>query len=122
MAWSFESGRAVYIQVAERIRRSVITGQYALGEQIPSVRTLAQQAAVNPNTIQHAFTELESEGILVSRGTSGRFVTDDKSVIESARLSEARKLVSSFVSSSLELLISKEEIYRYLKEDFDERS
>lgn len=122
MAWSFEPGRAVYIQVAERIRRNVITGKYASGEQIPSVRALAQEAAVNPNTVQHAFTELESEGILVSRGTSGRFVTDDKAVIERARLKEARALVSDFVSSTVELSISKEEILRYIKEDFDERS
>ena len=122
MAWSFEPGRAVYIQVAERIRRNVITGKYASGEQIPSVRALAQEAAVNPNTVQHTFTELESEGILVSRGTSGRFVTDDKAVIERARLKEARALVSDFVSSTVELSISKEEILRYIKEDFDERS
>ena len=122
MAWSFASGRAVYIQVAERIRRWVITGRYGCGEQIPSVRQIALDAAVNPNTVQHAFTQLESEGIIVSRGTLGRFVTEDKEVIKQARTREAAALVSEFASSAASLSLTLDEIINLLKEEYDERS
>lgn len=122
MAWSFAPGRAVYIQVAERIRRWVITGQYGCGEQIPSVRQIALDAAVNPNTVQHAFTELESEGIIVSRGTLGRFVTEDIEIIKQARETEARRLVSEFALSATSLSLTLDEIVKLLKEKYDERS
>ena len=122
MAWSFAPGRAVYIQVAERIRRWVITGRYGCGEQIPSVRQIALDAAVNPNTVQHAFTQLESEGIIVSRGTLGRFVTEDKEVINQARTREAAALVSEFASSAASLSLTLDEIINLLKEEYDERS
>jgi DNA-binding transcriptional regulator YhcF (GntR family) len=122
MAWSFAPGRAVYIQVAERIRRWVITGRYGCGEQIPSVRQIALDAAVNPNTVQHAFTELECEGIIVSRGTLGRFVTDDKEVIKQARIKEATALVSEFASSASSLSLTLDEIISLLKEEYNERS
>ncbi|MBQ8302325.1 MAG: GntR family transcriptional regulator [Clostridia bacterium] len=122
MAWSFDSGRAVYIQVAERLRRGVITGVYGPGEQIPSVRQLAFDAAVNPNTVQHAFSELESEGLIESRGTLGRFVTEDPEKIAVARKLEAKKLVGDFVSGALDLSLSEEETLQLIKEAFDERS
>ena len=122
MAWSFAPGKAVYIQVAERIRRWVITGRYRCGEQIPSVRCIATDAAVNPNTIQHAFSELESEGIIVSRGTLGRFVTEDKEIIKLAREREARLLVSEFASSAASLSLSLDEITNLIKEEYNERS
>lgn len=122
MAWSFDSGRAVYIQVAERLRRAVITGTYGPGEQIPSVRQLAFDAAVNPNTVQHAFSELESEGLIESRGTLGRFVTEDPEKIAVARNLEAKRLACNFVSGALDLSLSEEETIQLIKEAFDERS
>ena len=63
MAWKFTGDRAVYLQIAERVKKAVLSGVYPPGEQIPSVRQLALEAAVNPNTVQHAFTELENQGI-----------------------------------------------------------
>ena len=85
MAWNFSSDKPVYIQIAERIMTSVLAGDYKPGEQIPTVRQLAIQAAVNPNTVQHAFTELEKEGVIISQGTLGRYVTEDTEVIEACR-------------------------------------
>ena len=122
MAWKFESDRAVYLQVADRLRKWVITGKYGPGEQIPSVRQIAIDAAVNPNTVQHAFSELEVEGLIESRGTLGRFVTEDQKKITEAGRREARTLVNSFVDEILELSISREDFEKLLKEAFDERS
>ena len=130
MAWSFSSDKPVYLQVAERIRRSVITGEYAAGEQIPSVRALALSAAVNPNTVQHAFTELEDEGIIESRGTLGRFVTEDIAKLELARGRLAKDIVRDFVYRTSDLDISRDtliemidvELELLVKGESDERT
>jgi DNA-binding transcriptional regulator YhcF (GntR family) len=121
MAWKFDSDKAVYLQVADRLRKWVINGRYGPGEQIPTVRQLALDAAVNPNTIQHAFSELEREGLIESRGTLGRFVTEDSARIAEAGRKEARELVGAFVDEIIELSISEEEANKLIKEAFDER-
>ncbi len=121
MAWKFDSDKAVYLQVADRLRKWVINGRYGPGEQIPTVRQLAFDAAVNPNTIQHAFSELEREGLIESRGTLGRFVTEDSARIAEAGRKEARELVCAFVDEIIELSISEEEANKLIKEAFDER-
>lgn len=115
MAWSFSPHRPVYYQVAERIRQSIITGEYAPGEQIPSVRQLALEAAVNPNTIQHAFSELEDQGMIESRGTTGRFVTEDVSIIETCRRLEAQKLVDDFTWKASLLDIPTDDLIEMIK-------
>lgn len=121
MAWRFDPDRSVYLQVAEQLRKWVIIGKYGPGEQIPSVRQLALDAAVNPNTIQHAFSQLESEGIIESKGTLGRFVTEDPLKIAEAGKKEAKALVSSFVDGMISLSISEDDTYQLIKEAFDER-
>lgn len=116
MAWNFSSGKPVYLQIAERITRSVLSGEYSAGEQIPSVRQIALDAAVNPNTVQHAFSELEYEGIIISQGTLGRFVTEDKEVIENCRKKMAENLVKEFIGNISQLSVSKEDIVKMIEE------
>lgn len=116
MAWSFSSDRPVYLQIAQRIRRSVLSGEYPPGAQIPSVRQLALEAAVNPNTVQHAFSDLESEGIILSRGTQGRFVTDDTAIIERCRQAVAQQYVRSFLNDLRQLGITAEQAISMIKE------
>ena len=116
MAWSFSPGRAVYLQIAERIRRYVITGEYKAGEQIPSVRALALSAAVNPNTVQRAFTDLEEEGIIESRGTLGRFVTDDMERIDRARCAVAEEMVRRLAHEADELSIPNDMLFAMIEE------
>ncbi len=116
MSWSFSAHRPVYYQVAERIKHSILSGEYSPGEQIPSVRQLALEAAVNPNTIQHAFSHLESEGIIEARGTVGRFVTEDVSIIEKCRHDEAESLVSEFLERTERLSIRRELLIKMIKD------
>lgn len=116
MAWSFSSDRPVYLQIAQRIRRSVLSGEYPPGAQIPSVRQLALDATVNPNTVQHAFSDLESEGIILSRGTQGRFVTDDTAIIERCRQAVAQQYVRSFLNDLRQLGIPAEQAISMIKE------
>lgn len=117
MSWSFSSDRPVYVQLAQRIRNNIVTGVYPPGSQIPSVRQLAVTAAVNPNTVQHAFAELESEGLLVSRGTTGRFVTEDPAMIERCRQQQARALVREFINSASHISISREQLIEMIREE-----
>ena len=122
MSWKFSPDRPVYVQVAERMRNLIISGQYPPGGQIPSVRQIALDAAVNPNTVQRSVAELESEGLIVSRGTVGNFVTDDEGTISLCKKSRAGALVDEFIKSAAELSISKEELIQLIKEETDERS
>lgn len=117
MSWSFDKHTPVYIQIADKICKQIITGEYAPEAQIPSVRQLAFMAAVNPNTVQRALAELESEGIIYSKGTLGRFVTSDKALIEQARHRAAKQLVSDFTNQAKLLNISKEELIKMMEEE-----
>ena len=92
MVWKFNSERPVYQQIIEQIQGAVISGEFAPGDRIPSVRDLATAAQVNPNTMQHALHELEQQKSLVTAGTSGRFVTHDETVLETMRINRLKEL------------------------------
>ena len=117
MAWNFSSGKPVYLQIAERITRSVLSGEYSAGEQIPSVRQIALDAAVNPNTVQHAFSELEYEGIIISQGTLGRFVTADGNILADAKEKMRRDTVRNMLLEARALGITEKELIKYLEEE-----
>ena len=85
MAWNLDSDRPIYAQILERIQRQIVSGEYAPGTKIPSVRELAAQAGVNPNTMQKALSELERSGLVVTMRTSGRVVTEDMEMIKQIR-------------------------------------
>ncbi len=116
MAWSFTPDKPVYIQVADKIRFFIISGTYPPGSQIPTVRQLAVDSAVNPNTVQRAFQTLEQEGILTTRGTMGRFVTDDTEMILSKRHEYAESIVGDFLKNISRLGFNDEEIINFVKE------
>ena len=116
MAWKFTSDKPVYLQIAERLTKSVLAGDYKPGEQIPSVRQLALEAAVNPNTVQRAFTELENSGIVISRNTIGRFVTEDTQTLEACRNQLAKSLVKEFMQNMNHLSISTEQAIKIIEE------
>ncbi len=100
MIWKFSGDRSVYQQIMALIRGAIIRGDYHPGDKLPSVRDLASEARVNPNTMQRALSELEREDILVSHGTIGRFITEDRDVLtamkEEAQISLARECAEKF--------------------------
>jgi len=97
MTWSFTPDRPIYLQLQELIKLSIVSGQHPPGCKLPAVRDLAIEAAVNPNTVQRALTELEREGLVFTQRTSGRFVTEDTAVIETAKSGLAMTLISAFL-------------------------
>ena len=85
MIWKLNTDEPVYIQLMGIIRGAVLAGEFLPGGRVPSVRELATEARVNPNTMQRALSELEREGVLVSQGTLGRTVTEDDAILTALR-------------------------------------
>lgn len=81
MAWELDSDRPIFTQIVERIQLDIVSGVYKPGDKLPSVRDLAAEASVNPNTMQKALTELERSGLVITQRTTGRFITDNKEAI-----------------------------------------
>ena len=71
----YRDARPIYEQVKDGLRRLMVTGVLAPGEKLPSVRSLAMDLAINPNTIQRAYNELEAEGYIYSVAGKGSFVS-----------------------------------------------
>ena len=116
MEWSFRGDQPLYSQLVAQIKQGIVSGEYAPGERLPSVRELAAEAGVNPNTVQRALQELEREGMVFSQRTSGRFVTEDGAIIAKAKRSLAAELVSQFREGMKKLGCSREEILALLEE------
>lgn len=116
MEWQIDNNKPVYIQLVEQLKMKIISGEIELDSKLDSVRNLAAEAMVNPNTMQKALAELERQGFVYSKRTSGRFVTDDKALIDRER----KNLVKESVKSSLETLVNlgytDEEIIKLIEE------
>ena len=120
MAWELNSDRPIYTQILEKIQTRIISGIYQPGERLPSVRDLAAEASVNPNTMQKAFTELERSGLIQTQRNSGRTVTEDISMIKQVQTQIALSQVQSFFNTMMELGFNKEEILTFVKEVIEE--
>lgn len=83
MPWQFRDDAPIYTQLIVQIEELLVSGTLSPGQRLPSVRDLAAEAGVNPNTMQRALTELERRGLLYSQRTTGRFVTEDGDMIKS---------------------------------------
>ncbi len=81
MAWDLDGDRPIYVQLVEILQSKIIAGEYKPGEKLPSVRDLAAEAGVNPNTMQRAFANLEQMGLIVTMRTNGRTVADNPGII-----------------------------------------
>ncbi|MBO5337533.1 MAG: GntR family transcriptional regulator [Lachnospiraceae bacterium] len=103
MAWELDSDRPIYIQLVERIQKMIISGYYPPGGRLPSVREMAAEAAVNPNTMQKAFAELERSGLIITQRTNGRNVTEDVTLIDGIRKSLADEHMELFFEGMKEL-------------------
>ena len=108
MSWNLNSERPIYAQIMERITMDIISGIYAPGAKLPSVRDLAQEAGVNPNTMQKALSDLERTGLLFSQRTSGRFITEDLAMIEKTKEDLASIQIKEFLEKMEHIGFTKE--------------
>ncbi|MBO5373622.1 MAG: GntR family transcriptional regulator [Lachnospiraceae bacterium] len=116
MPWNLTSDRPIFIQIIEVIQLDIISGKYAPGEKLPSVRDLAQEAAVNPNTMQKALAELERTGLVFSQRTSGRFITEDTKMIDDLKAALAKEKIEEFLENMQKLGFKKEETITLMTE------
>ena len=99
MSWEFQDHLPIYAQLMDTLKRRIITGRYLPGEKLPSVRELAAEAGINPNTVQRAFSELEREGLIYTQRATGKCVTENADEIKSARQALAKTQVAEFLSN-----------------------
>ena len=110
MSWTLDNDCPIYLQLMERIQRDIIAGVYQPGDKLPSVRDLALEAAVNPNTMQKALSELERSGLVYSQRTSGRFITEDTEMLTQMKKELATEHIQEFFQKMEQLGFSRAEL------------
>ncbi len=117
---NLEDNMPIYMQIMNRIRDAIASGELVAGDKVPSVREFASEFEVNPNTMQRALMELEREGILVSERAIGRFVTDDRSRIDAMRREAGSRAADAFIRQMADLGFSEEEMLDFFRERYGE--
>lgn len=110
MSWEFVDSKPIYLQIIDRIQLDIARGRYHPGEKLPSVRDLAAEAAVNPNTMQKALSELEREELVFSLRTSGRYITEDESRMKEVREKLAQEQIAVLIRNLKAIGYTPEEI------------
>ena len=119
MKFEFDNNIPIYIQLVEQLKIYIISGSIKSGERLPSVRELALQSKVNPNTMQKALVELEDFGLIYTERTNGKFVTDNKKLIEKIKREYAEEIVNKYFDSMINVGFTKEDALNYLKNKGD---
>lgn len=117
MSWQIDDSKPIHSQIVEELINRIMSGKYRLGSKMPSVRDLAVEAKVNPNTMQKALMELEGKGFVLSKSTSGNYVTEDKNLIKAAKQNLSDTVAARFIRDMRSLDLDEEEIVsKILKE------
>ncbi|MCA0251144.1 MAG: GntR family transcriptional regulator [Actinobacteria bacterium] len=104
----FDPGQPIWLQLVREFTRRIATGAWPAGERVPSVRDLAAELGVNPNTVQRALAELERTRLAVAERTAGRFVTTDTTLIAAAQLGSARAAADAYVAAARGLHLNQD--------------
>lgn len=116
MQWQFSNDAPIYTQLIQQIKVGIVTGAFPPGERLPSVRDLATEAGVNPNTMQRALQELEREGVVYAMRTAGRFVTEDGTMIDAMKKKLASEQIDSFLGAMEKLGYRPEETISLIRQ------
>ena len=118
----YNSSLPIYLQVANLIKRDIVTGKRELGEKLPSVRELAVSYTINPNTVSRVYKELEMEGVCFTRRGMGTFVTENPKKVKSMKEEMAGTLIREFLEGMQQLRFTRVEAIRILEEKDKEKS
>jgi len=121
LQWIFNEDSPIYLQLIEQIQLRIVSGIYRPGLKLPSVRDLAKEAAVNPNTMQRALAELETSLLIYSKRTAGRFVTEDLTLILAVKKKLAQEKLKDFLMNMEGLGYTTEEVLILLKESLEKK-
>ncbi|MBY2478903.1 GntR family transcriptional regulator [Clostridioides difficile] len=117
MEWELDNNKPIYIQLVEHLKLKIISGEIVIGSKLETVRALAEDAGVNPNTMQKALTELERQGLVYSQRTKGRFVTDDKEKIKAMKEEIANVEINTLKETLEKLGYDKDEMLKLITEN-----
>lgn len=110
MKWNLSTDRPIYAQLIEQVTFAIVSGEYRAGDKLPSVRDMAEEAAVNPNTMQKALAELERSGLVYSQRTAGRYITEDDTMLAKVKEKIAVEQIDRFLEQMERLGLTREEI------------
>ncbi len=112
----FQSNIPIYLQIMDDIKLQIVSGRLKPGDKLASVRDLAMQYGVNPNTMQKALSELEWEKLLYTMRTAGRYVTEDAALIATLRAALAQERIATVFDELQQLGYKNEEIIQLLQQ------
>jgi GntR family transcriptional regulator len=126
MKVEFDNNLPIYIQIMQYIKKQIVTGRLKEGDKLPSVRELATELQINPNTVQRTFQELEREGIVETKRGMGRYVTKERGKIMDIKREMSKELIDTFLKGMYSLGFTKEEIVSVISsalqnDDLEER-
>lgn len=116
MQWDINTDKPVYLQLVEHIQAGIISGTFKPGDKLPSVRDLASETMVSPNTMQRAMAELEREGLVYSNRTAGRYITSDEKLIKKLKKRYISQIVVEFLDKMEQSGLDLDEIISYVTE------
>lgn len=117
MDYTFTGDAPIYKQLKDQFKLNIATGKYQKGEKIPSVRELSTILRINPNTVQRALIELESEDLIVTMRTSGKYITEDETLLTSLKKDLATEVLERCIKELDKLNISNKEIISYIEKN-----
>ena len=112
MEWHIKGDRPIYAQLVDHIKHFIVSGHLQPGSKLPSVRDMAQDASVNPNTMQKALSMLDEEGLLLPQSTTGRYITRDLELINQTRTRIAEEKIQTVIRELFALGYAPEEVLR----------
>ncbi|WP_034757318.1 GntR family transcriptional regulator [Rossellomorea vietnamensis] len=110
MTEEYTASKSIYLQIADRIIREIVRKELIPGDKLPSVREMAVQSGVNPNTIQRTYSELERMDIVETRRGQGTFVTEKEDVLTILNEKVQEEVIESFIRNMKELGLTKEQM------------
>ena len=116
MSWNLDSSKPIYTQIIEKIQMDILSGKYQPGARLPSVRDLAADAGVNPNTMQKALADLERSNLVHSARTSGRFITEDTVMIDKMRENLAKAQIQEFFEKMKQMGFNQEKTILFMQQ------
>ncbi|MEI2664528.1 GntR family transcriptional regulator [Rossellomorea sp. LJF3] len=119
MTEEYTASKPIYLQIADRIIREIVRKELALGDKLPSVREMAVQSGVNPNTIQRTYSELERMDIVETRRGQGTFVTEKEEVLTELNEKVQREVIESFIRNMKELGLTKDQMIQGVEKYLD---
>lgn len=122
MTNQFQSNMPIYLQLVNKFKHRIVSGELTAGSKLESVRDLAISFEVNPNTMQRALSELERDGLVFAERTSGRFITNDKELIIKMKESVAQEIINQFLLQMESLGFSSQEAVNLFIKEIEERN